>query len=995
MEESPKVNAALEAFEKGQYEKASALLKECLAERETAELWNDCATAELACQRAENAELGYRRSLQIEPDFSPAAVNLGILLLNRGERTEGAALLQSVLPKVGAEERVQIFALLGEEPCEPPAQASPTAAPLRVLVVHEILPEFDRNGSDQRLMQVLREMVSQGHRVTLVARNGANRDRYAYPLEKMGITVFAHDAARIRYLGIDAAPAWKFEDVLQHGEFDLAILYHWYWTGITVPEHYYNEIRRLSPRTVIAVLTEDRHGDREQRLAEVSGRWSDWERAQDFLERELEAYRAADLVLTISEDDRRGLLRKAPDLVTDILPCDAEDLIPDAAGKAPQFAEREGFLYLGNFDNHANRDGLNWFLEHVWPRLRKRLPDARLFLAGNNMPVDFAANVAGVVGIGYVADLEPLFARHRVFVAPVRYGTGVKTKTLNALAHGLPVVTTTVGAEGMSLSHQTDSMIADRPEDFADAALRVYTDSALWDELSRRGPQHVREEFSHARLKQAVGRIAEAARRILPRPWDPRHAWSALRVETNFPEVLSRQPASERTALRIFAHIRLAEALIAQHDPAGARRQLRHVFAFFRDRLPQSPFFKTLFARMEKCYRELGDQDGAARFRQELESAPHSSPAQVAAIPESRKSKPRRSEAKPELSVIIPTYNRAAALASCLDALNRQTLSPERFEVVVVDDGSTDRTGEMLREFSSRFRMDYFRQANGGAGAARRAGVERARGETLLLFNDDTISNPQLLLEHLVVQRAHRADKIAVLGDFRYPPAARRRALTHFLNTQPFLFPQANLPAGMHDKNSYFIACNLSVQRDAVLRAGNFDPAFRVAEDSELGIRLRKAGHRVLYHPAAWAWHEHLEFTIADLLRRARIYGATQLQLLRKHRELLGAGEGPFGRLDVASLGRLREQVGAERGEIAQAVAALEKFDSVDLLPLFSQPSGERTVADDVLELFSQAVPRVFYHTLYDSFLATWDSETLPHDPTRRADTSSRMEARL
>ena len=325
--------------------------------------------------------------------------------------------------------------------------------------------------------------------------------------------------------------------------------------------------------------------------------------------------------------------------------------------------------------------------------------------------------------------------------------------------------------------------------------------------------------------------------------------------------------------------------------------------------------------------------------------------------------------------MVIPTYNRRAALESCLEALSRQTLSPDHFEVIVVDDGSTDDTEGLCRNLSPSFPLIYTKQANAGAGAARRRGVEHARGDYLLLINHDTIVEPRLLAEHLRVQRAHAQKRCAVLGDFRYPPAARQRALTHFLCTQPFLFPQVNLNPGLHDKNAFFIASNLSIRRDAVLAVGSFDPRFRVAEDTELGVRLKQVGYQVLYHPQARAWHEHLSFTLADLIRRARTYGETELLLLRKHPHLLGDGTGPFGRLDEAAAQQIRASVEQQREQIAETVQVLERFEAIDFAPLFTIPSGERTAAAEVMELFSQVVPAVFWFYLCETFLEAWDKE--------------------
>jgi hypothetical protein len=116
-------------------------------------------------------------------------------------------------------------------------------------------------------------------------------------------------------------------------------------------------------------------------------------------------------------------------------------------------------------------------------------------------------------------------------------------------------------------------------------------------------------------------------------------------------------------------------------------------------------------------------------------------------------------------------------------------------------------------------------------------------------INDDTIAGPNLLAQHLDLHHAHSTEKLAILGNFKLPEAAKNRVLTWFLSTQPFLFPQVGLKPGIYTNHSFFITCNVSVRRDLVLTVGSFDPDFRVAEDTELGIRLIQKGLKILYTP--------------------------------------------------------------------------------------------------------------------------------------------------
>ena len=105
-----------------------------------------------------------------------------------------------------------------------------------------------------------------------------------------------------------------------------------------------------------------------------------------------------------------------------------------------------------------------------------------------------------------------------------------------------------------------------------------------------------------------------------------------------------------------------------------------------------------------------------------------------------------------------------------------------------MDDGSTDETERFCRSYQPNYSFQYLRQLNAGAGAARRRGVQHARGEYLLLINDDTIAAPDLLANHWKAHQNRQDARQCVLGDFRFPPAAQQPALTRFLTQSPFFF---------------------------------------------------------------------------------------------------------------------------------------------------------------------------------------------------------------
>ncbi len=842
--------------------------------------------------------------------------------------------------------------------------------PLNVLAVHEMLPHPDRHGADLQWMQMLEELRAQGHQITHIARSGVNRARYAPPLEALGIKVLTPDAERLHFLGFDLYSDWSLENLLSQNNFDLAILFHWFWNGISIPEHYLEDIRRLSPHTFIAVLTDDQQGLRELQAAKLTNYWADFERSHNFSAREMEVYRRADVVLTISEDDRKAFLRTDPTLRTGPMPM----IATTGPGGLP-FDARADVLFLANFDNPANRDAIDWMLAEIWPQVRKELPTANLALVGNNLPAKLGTTQPAIRRVGFVADLSPIFGQCRIAASPIRFGTGIKTKNLLAMAHGLPLVTTTVGADGLSLDHNRTALIADSAPDFSAALVHAYTNEIQWRALSTNGRQLITQNFSRQHMAESVRTLIDQARTLTPKKSDPAFRWSYRLVEDRFPEVLTHDPPTSRAHVRIARYLVLAEEFLAAGQPQQALDQLRHIFTVLRGRIDANGPNVRALNLLAACYTQLGDNKTATAYHQK---AAH----RLWTKPTTNSATKNRASKHPFFSVTIPTCNRLPILQQCLQALEQQSLSPNEFEVIVVDDGSSDATQAFCKSFRPRFDFQYLRQLNAGAGAARRRAVRHASGDFLLFLNDDSIAAPDLLQTHKTAHLGSPScDRTAILGNFRLPPEAANRALTRFLSTSPFLFPQNTLRPGKYWEYTYFVTCNLSVPREAVLTVGSFDPQLRVAEDSDLGLRLSRKGFCVQYLPEAAATHQHLPFTVRDLIRRAQAYGPMQLTFLRKHPALLGDGTSPFGMLDQAAAISWQTLITSRRQEIEATVQQLERIDALDFSPFLTMSAGQRSAADEITTLFRRSVPDVYWHYFFESLLAAWNQQPADHAP--------------
>ncbi len=180
-----------------------------------------------------------------------------------------------------------------------------------------------------------------------------------------------------------------------------------------------------------------------------------------------------------------------------------------------------------------------------------------------------------------------------------------------------------------------------------------------------------------------------------------------------------------------------------------------------------------------------------------------------------------------ELTVIIPTYNRAGRLRACLDALARQTVEPGVFEVVVVDDGSTDGTPEMVEGLEFPHPLRVLRREHGGSAPARNAGVEAAASPLCLSLDDDIVADEGLIAAHLAAQREHGG--VAVIGRIeRTLPRHAGRFARH--RARELREHCDRLARG--GRAPTFTDCysgNLSVPRDVMLAVGGFASLRRTA----------------------------------------------------------------------------------------------------------------------------------------------------------------------
>ncbi len=229
------------------------------------------------------------------------------------------------------------------------------------------------------------------------------------------------------------------------------------------------------------------------------------------------------------------------------------------------------------------------------------------------------------------------------------------------------------------------------------------------------------------------------------------------------------------------------------------------------------------------------------------------------------------------LSVIICTYNRAELLGMALEGLVLQTLGKEKFEVVIIDDGSSDDTRQVAESFAGKLPLRYFYQKNAGLASARDHGIYVSRGEILFFSDDDDIAAPTLLEEHLKMHDRYPQPDFAVLNYTGWADGLQVTPLMHFITEVGcFLFSYPYVKHGDILDYTYFWGGRVSCKRGFLIENGVFNPVFRFGcEDIELGYRLSKAGLKVVFNKNAVSFMSR-QVTFGDFCNRLIKQGRSQ-----------------------------------------------------------------------------------------------------------------------
>ena len=225
------------------------------------------------------------------------------------------------------------------------------------------------------------------------------------------------------------------------------------------------ELKASIPSSKLIVDTIDFHYKEFQRKYELTGDPDDLKRANEFLDKEKILYRTADTVVVISEAEKKDI----QDNIKGIKKIEIVPNIHEIPYNTRPYSKRKNICFVGHFGNKHNVDAVTYFIENIFHFILEKNPGVEFHILGYSADKYKAlfesANVKVIGGLKY---LDEALTYYKLFVCPMTYGAGMKGKIGGAIAAGIPVVTTSIGAEGFPLRDGEECFIADSPEEFAE-----------------------------------------------------------------------------------------------------------------------------------------------------------------------------------------------------------------------------------------------------------------------------------------------------------------------------------------------------------------------------------------------------------------------------------------------------------------------------------------------------------------------------------------------
>lgn len=368
--------------------------------------------------------------------------------------------------------------------------------------LEENMPKPDQDSGSRRFLEIVKILQKNGHRIILAVKHFEEATDHPYVkfFRSIGVQVcvdYVTAKDKIVKVADQVEEAIHYADII------------WIFRPIGF-DYWYSQIKnKISGKKIVYDMV-DLHYlrmERENNYIDIITKEREKE-IKFFKEKEYFGMNTSDAVLSISNEERNTVSKNGVEYNKIFT---VSNIHKPVNTNAIDFSKREGLLFIGGYNHLPNIDAVKFLHDNIMPLVWKKNENIRLFILGPDFPEDLKQKYHSdkFQILGYQKTVDHWFENARIFVAPLRYGAGVKGKIGQALEFKLPVITTGIGAEGMSLEDRKTALISDEnPQNFADKILELHNDENLWQTLHENSLQPL-SKFSIETQEENIKKMLE------------------------------------------------------------------------------------------------------------------------------------------------------------------------------------------------------------------------------------------------------------------------------------------------------------------------------------------------------------------------------------------------------------------------------------------------------------------------------------------------------